>query len=223
MLRFALLLALFASACGGYQGVRSPELTPSNARWQRILQRQARTELGCAAVRLIPLSDSVIQADGCMHVAEYALFCYSRRNCDWRALEGVARHAERDLSCPGATIAVTASGPLTRNAVGCGRAIDYTMVCSTEHCVWTPSAAPAAVAPVAVTAMPSGMTGAVSGGPVVSGSTDGAAIPPPPGATPAPGGTTDDAVIPPPPGSTPPPATTGGESTDDAVIPPPPT
>lgn len=222
MLRFALLLALFASACGGYQGVRSPELTPSNARWQRILQRQARTELGCAAVRLIPLSDSVIQADGCMQVAEYALFCYSRRNCDWRALEGVARHAERDLSCPGATIAVTASGPLTRTAVGCGRAIGYTMVCSTEHCVWTPSAAPAAVAPVAVSAVPSG-TGAVSGGPVVSGSTDGAAIPPPPGATPAPGGATDDAVIPPPPGSTPPPATTGGESTDDAVIPPPPT
>lgn len=221
MLRVALVLALFATACGGYQGVRSPQLTPFDHRWERVLQRQARTELSCREVRLIPLGESVIQADGCMRVAEYALFCYGRRSCDWRMLEGVARHAERDLGCPAGAVSISAPGPLQRSAIGCGRATAYTLVCSAEHCAWT-ATVPASTGPAPVEVM----AVAPSAGGVLAGSTDEAAIPPPPGATPSAGttgGSTDEVVIPPPPGSTPPPATSGSESTDEVVIPPPPT
>jgi hypothetical protein len=208
---------LLTLGCGGYQGIRAAQLTPFDAHWERILQRQARTELACRSVRLIPLGESVMQADGCMRVAEYALFCSGRRRCDWRMLEGVGRHAERDLACPVGAVSISAPGPLQRNALGCGRATTYTLTCSAQHCTWTPSA-PAATgpAPVEVVAVTSG--------------TDGAAIPPPPGSTADPGapaagaaGSTDDVVIPPPPGSTPPPSTTGGTGTDEVVIPPPPT
>jgi hypothetical protein len=205
---------LLVAACGGYQGVRAPRLSPSNAHWERALNRQALGELACPSVRLIPLGESIVQVDGCSRVVEYALFCFSRRRCDWRPLEGVARRAERDLSCPGAALSISALGPVRRAVLGCGRSASYTLTCSTEHCAWAPeSLSPAP--PVAVTAVSA----------VGPGGTDGVVIPPPPGSTtstdgvvirPPPGSTTstDGVVIPPPPGST--------TSTDGVVVPPPP-
>jgi hypothetical protein len=223
LLRCASLVASFLvawgtlSACGGYLGVREPLLTAYNERWERRLNRTARTDLACRNVRLIPLSDSVIQADGCNRVAEYGLFCLGSRDCTWRAFESVAAHASRDMTCHEAALAITATGPTQRNVYGCGRTAQYDLVCAPQHCVWTASGMSAPVAPVEVVS--------------ISGSAD-VVIPPPPGASGE--GTAGDAVIPPPPGAAtgeattvipPPPgastATSGG-SNDTVVIPPPP-
>ena len=211
----AVPLLLFVAACGGYQGVRAARLSPSNAHWERVLNRQALGELACPAVRLIPLGESIIQVDGCARVVEYALFCFGRRRCDWRPLEGVARRAERDLSCPASVLSISAPGPVRRTVLGCGRSAAYALTCSSEHCAWAPESLSPASAPVAVTAVAA----------VGPGGTDGVAIPPPPGSTTS----TDGVAIPPPPGSTtstdgvvvpPPPAST--TSTDGVVVPPPP-
>jgi hypothetical protein len=210
-------LSLF-SACGGYRGIREPQLTAYNSRWERRLTRTARTDLACREVRLIPLSDSVIQADGCSRVAEYGLFCLGSRDCNWRAFEGVAAHASRDLACHEAALSISAVSATQRNVFGCGRTASYTLACAPQHCAWTSMSVSPSVAPIEVVA-------------VTPGATDDIAIPPPPGSTsdappPGPASATDAVVIPPPPGSTPPPpisgAPTSGGSTDEIVIPPPP-
>lgn len=203
----ALVFALLAAACGGYRGIRAAQLTPFDGRSERLLERQARGELGCPEVRLIPLGESVVQVDGCARVAEYALFCFDRRRCDWRALEGVARHAERDLGCPGGALSISATGPTQRTAIGCGRTLRYTLTCSAEHCAWAPDPVPASPPPAAVMAV-APATG--SSPPAASGSTDDLVIPPPPGSTPSAG--TGEAT----------PATSPDAGTDDLVIPPPP-
>lgn len=219
MLRWLVVpFLLFVASCGGYRGVRGARLSPSNEHWERVLNQQAVRELACPAVRLIPLGGSIIQADGCARVAEYALFCFGRRRCEWRALEGVARRAERDLGCPSAVLSISAPGPVRRTVLGCGRSAAYALTCSSEHCAWAPeslSPAPApGPAPFAVAAV----------APSTPFATDGVVIPPPPGSVTS----TDDAVIPPPPGSTPadavvvPPPPGSTTSTDDVVIPPPP-
>lgn len=190
LVAFALIALL---ACVGYRGIREPLLTAYNGRWQRRLERTARRDLGCRSVRMIPLSDTVLQADGCNRVAEYGLFCLGSRDCDWRAFEPVATRAERDLSCPSVGLSVTATSALERQIYGCGRIATYVMSCAPQHCAWTPAASAATVAPIDVVA--------------ITASSDDAVIPPPPGA----GG---EVAIPPPPGAS--------ISTDDAVIPPPP-
>jgi hypothetical protein len=205
LVAFALLALV---ACAGYRGIREPLLTPYNSRWERRLERTARRDLSCRAVRMIPLSETVLQADGCNRVAEYGLFCLGSRDCDWRAFEGVATRASRDLSCPDTGISVTATSAMERQVYGCGRVASYTLTCAPQHCAWSPVAvSPTAPAPVGVVAV------TVSGDVV---------IPPPPGAEGTPPGAEGtetsgaEAVIPPPPGASTP---TG---TDDAVIPPPP-
>lgn len=194
-------------ACGGYRGIREPLLTPYNSRWQRRLERTARTDLACRAVRMIPLSETVLQADGCNRVAEYGLFCLGSRDCDWRAFEGVSTRASRELSCPETGISVTATSAMERQVYGCGRVASYTLSCAPQHCAWTP---------VSVTPTP---TAAIE---LVAITTDGAVIPRAPGAE-SPEGSPEssggEVVIPPPPASTPAVPATG---TDDAVIPPPP-
>lgn len=199
------------TACGGYLGVREPLLTAYNERWERRLNRTARTDLACRNVRLIPLSDSVVQADGCSRVAEYGLFCLGTRDCTWRAFESVSAHAARDMTCHEAALAITAIGPTQRSVYGCGRTAQYDLVCAPQHCVWTATTMSTPAAPVEVVAI-SASTDVVI--PPPPGSTDGAVVPPPPGST-------DGAVIPPPPGPTDAAPTSGG-SHDTVVIPPPP-
>ncbi len=219
LVAFALLVLV---ACGGYRGIREPLLTPYNNRWERRLERTARRDLGCRAVRLIPLSESVLQADGCNRVAEYGLFCLGSRDCDWRAFEGVSRRASRDLGCAEAGLSITASSAMERQVYGCGHVASYSLSCAPQHCAWTPAAVTPTAAPielVAITAegeavIPPPPGSAASGGATSGGEAE-AVIPPPPGASaPAPPDAGSADAIPPPPGAS--------TTTDDAVIPPPP-
>lgn len=199
-------------ACGGYRGIREPLLTPYNGRWQRRLERTARRDLACRSVRMIPLSDTVLQVDGCNRVAEYGLFCLGSRNCDWRAFEPVATRAGRDLSCPDTGISVTATSAMERQVYGCGRVATYALTCAPQHCAWTAVGSGATIAPIELVAITPSGDAVIPPPPGAEGSAGAdVVIPPPPGAEPSP----DAAVIPPPPGA-------GSSSTDDAVIPPPP-
>ena len=140
---WALVVALFALLAAGCGRRDHYGYVPRvDARRLRNLHNVASRELACPAAVLQSqaLTDRVWQVSGCGQVREFAIMARGRRRAGWRPLDSVAQRAVTEMACPPHMLSMTASQPLERELVGCGRRATYQVVCGDLDCGWVMSA-----------------------------------------------------------------------------------
>lgn len=146
LLRGALLLAVgLTMLAPGCRGRRARLLDARAARVSTVstvqLTATVQRDTGCPAAQVataqINASPPVYTVQACGTSAEYWGLC-DGRGCQWSRIADMSGLAAGPLSCGASTIVEQPTGqPLVRNAVGCGRMLAFTLMCTPSSCSWS--------------------------------------------------------------------------------------